>query len=596
MARRLLPGTYAKLAIDCDLRSGELRSIFENRVVGAVPPTTKSLYDFEGNIIDWDVDVDVIEQPGLNAIPRIFISGDGPVQQSDLDSLGERTTLAGIPKPAGLPGQPALTGQASNDLDVEFNTFYTFSLVNIYGEEGDKGDPTDSILVRDGMSATISDLGNLTAGLPDHALVAIRIYRITRLGANRLVAELPIGVNTFTDLIDEESHTRAPLFVTDDYFPPPMGLQGLHLMSNGVAIGFVGRVVYVSEPFRVGAWPYSFTVNSDVVGLSSFDNTAVIVTKGNPELATIYDPGNVNSAPLSIREPGVSKRSIVQGRGGVMYASPGALVFIGPSGYDLITDQTHDEHDWQDLQPQTFNSFFRDSQYIAFWGNENVGGGFVFDFRENSARVTRLSQWSCAGALREGTNELYLATARGTLELYQGGSRKVKRLYRSRTYGNGPPVYMSVGRVLCRDFRNNLSEQEQIEYNERRLELAASAHNESLVRQQLPEWIGFGGAIAQDTLAGGQGHLVNGLTVDDGNSIGGDSLGSLPLAYDELEVRETLKIFGDGELVDEMTYTSEEPERIAFSERYREWEWEEQGYHDVQQIDIAKTISEMGGH
>ena len=44
-------------------------------------------------------------------------------------------------------------------------------------------------------------------------------------------------------------------------------------------------------------------------------------------------------AILTNREPCVSKESVVQAGGGVIYATPSNLYFIGPSGGQSLTDE-----------------------------------------------------------------------------------------------------------------------------------------------------------------------------------------------------------------------------------------------------------------
>ena len=63
-------------------------------------------------------------------------------------------------------------------------------------------------------------------------------------------------------------------------------------MSNGIALGFVPgeRLVYVSEPFNANAWPFFFPVQDVPIGVSSYDNLAVIVTDGYPDCLLYTSP------------------------------------------------------------------------------------------------------------------------------------------------------------------------------------------------------------------------------------------------------------------------------------------------------------------
>ena len=131
--------------------------------------------------------------------------------------------------------------------------------------------------------------------------------------------------------------------------------------------------MYISEPNQLNAWPHNFSSQSDIVALSSFDNTLVILTTGYPEVATFYDPATIVPSILTNREPCVSKESVVQASGGVIYATPSNLYFIGPSGGQSLTENHYSDREFSRLKPETFNSAFRDGEYYAFHDGDAQG-------------------------------------------------------------------------------------------------------------------------------------------------------------------------------------------------------------------------------
>lgn len=593
----------AQLALDCTIVSHELRAMMTNAFSTSIA-ISNPLTIFLSND-EWVAFPEVVSAIGdsLNSSQsRIFwTSASSPPQQATLEQLNAGQSFEmGVPKP-NAPNLGTLNGP---EVDIATTSFFVTSFVNGFGEEGDKSDPSPLFDYFDGQDISVTNIGETNnPGVSEtNNVVAQRIYLQVE-GVPRFVAEVPItdtqypvaGAPPF--VISEFDFGEA--FTSEDFFAPPADMQGLHLMANGVAAGFSGRTVYLSEAFLPNAWPYSFEVSDDIAALSSFDNNLVILTDGYPEVAAILDPSNVSSAILADREPCVSARSVVQGAGGVIYATPSVLYFIGAGGGRALTEDYFDDTDWREYRPETFNSVFRDGQYIAFHDSlDKEGRGLVFDMRESNAVATQISDWTPAAHVRNGTNELYLVDGTDIL-LYQGGSERRTYTWRSKMHGGGSPFALTAYRILSCDFQDDF---EAFAADLEELTAAIIAEHEATFAfyDSLPEIYGLGGGINGFTLAGagietelaGQ-PIPPGVSATCGSAVGSGTAGNARTMISLGDVQVTLEVFKDKELIDTIVINSDDPDRIEYADRGRLWEYQVRGSIDVTQVSLAGSRGEL---
>lgn len=458
LSERLIGVNEATLALDCDLVSGELRAVHGNRAVASADdPNAQTLFILGGVYFTWPGDVSVVETPVNAAVRRLFWTGDGPPSQSEPDELAEgKSYLMGVPKPAAKPVVASITGPEP-DSQTRISSLYRFTFVNRWGEEGDASPPSDLFDYYSGQTMRVTGLGaGFNVGLENRAVVAYRLYRLS--GAeSKFVGEYPLSQGTVVD--SKKESELGEIYSAENYYIPPLDMQNLHIMANGVALGSVGSQIYASEPYDLNAWPYTITLQSPVVAISSFDNNAVFLTEGFPEIATIFDPRNISTTVLAEREPCLSRRGVVQGAGGVIYPSPSGLFYIGSGAARMLTEEYMDINDWQALAPTTFNAAYRDGQYITFFDAPGNRGGWIFDLREPTAMVRRLSQWVSASFVAEGTDEMYLVNG-ATIELYQGGQELLDYCWRGKLHGDGSPFALSSRRFISPDFADNPTAEE----------------------------------------------------------------------------------------------------------------------------------------
>ena len=595
-SQRNLGSNEAKVALDCAIVSDELRPLATNRVVDTVSiADPKTIFLVRDRWVAFPGIVNAITSNIESDEQRVFWTESGAFpQQATLEQLEFGVSFRmGVPKPAA-PTIDSLTGTGTGTVTT---TFYVATFVNAWGEEGDKSDPSDLVDFQLGQTMVVGTLGNVPANsgsIDEYNVVAVRLYRQDE-GAPKFVAEFPVSQNTFTE--DTGNTTLGESFSREDYFPPPVDMQGLHLMANGVATGFSGRTVYISEAFLPNAWPYSFEVSSDIVALSSFDNNLVVLTKGYPEIATILDPINVSSSQLSDREPCVSARSVVQGAGGVIYAAPSGLYLIAARGGQMITEQYFDDADWSKLKPETFNSVFRDGEYIAFHEGVAEGRALVFDTREPNAVVTQLSDWTCAAHVREGTDELYLVDG-VDISLYQGGERLRTYFWASKQHGGGSPFAIDCRRLLSCDFALNPTDEDLVTFQQ----VVADAITENgelfAIWNALPPIYGMGGGLNTHVFGGCGVQILpvsGGIPDQEVGTVfgGGQSGGAARIPLDLQLYTVELTVIKDKVVIDTQVVTDDEPERIEYSDRGRLWEYELRGTVAITQADLASSMSEL---
>ena len=600
---RNLNTNEAQLALDCMIVSDELRPMRVNSFSESIPATDPMTIFLDDD--DWITFDDIVYVIGdsLNSdLRRVYWTSENePPQQATIDLLNAGISYRiGVPQPAVPPGILQPTGEAVENDPETLTSFFITTLVNAYGEEGHRSDPSPLFNYMVGQTLTITGIGEeANPGVAEtYNVTAQRVY-LQIEGVPRFVAEIPFNETQHqfnSDMVFGEA------FNSEDYFPPPIDMQGLHLMANGVAAGFVGRTVFLSEAFLPNAWPFSFEVSDDIVGLSSYDNNLVIGTEGYPEVAAILDPSNVSSAVLADREPCVSQRGMVQGANGVIFPSPSVLYYVGAGGGRALTEDYFDDNDWADYAPETFNSVFRDGQYIAFHESDRKeGNALVFDMREVNAVATQISDWGSAVHVEAGSNNLFLAQG-NDIVLWQGGEQNRTYTWRSKMHGGGSPFALTAYRLLSCDFEDGGLIMGQA--FEELVEQIMSEHELSFeFWDSLSRVHGLGGAVNGFLFGGcgsfGEGDLdgrviPEGVNATQGSVFGNGTAGSarrIPASLSELSV--TIEIFKDKVKIDSITVTADDPGRINYADRGRLWEYELRGTVDLTQASLAGSIGEL---
>lgn len=273
--------------------------------------------------------------------------------------------VLGIPRPEHAPGL-TVTGGAIPTV----TRAYTYTWVSDIGEEGQPSDPT---LATGNASGTwhVTMTAPTPADKANRTLTTTRIYR-TETGTDGsvgffFVVELPIATLTYDDIVSSDIVANSEQLQSEDWSPPPTDLAGMVSMPNGMVAGWRANELWFCEPYRPHAWPvkYMLGVESPIMGLGTIDQNCMVLTSGQPYVATGVDPSQMALKKVQPLEPCTSPGSIVQTPGGVLYASNNGLILIGPSGGTNVTHDMIRKDEWLRL----FNlrtlqaSYFMDGYY-----------------------------------------------------------------------------------------------------------------------------------------------------------------------------------------------------------------------------------------
>lgn len=470
VADHLLNNQNASDALDCKLQNGELTPFKNTTIVGAVRNTIKTLYRYNHSYwFEWDSDVDVVPTPVVsanNALARIYFTGDGAprVTQSDYATVGvapypTTSFTIGVPaptnkatldievlEPAPASGQPATT---RDTLDLQ-TRFYTYTFINIWGEESAPASPAGPIDVYDDSHVRVNV--DITAeGSGYVPIEKVRIYR-SNTGTGRtefqLVTDIPYGTATYLDT-KKTKQLELVLLESLTWARPSDGMQGLVALPNGALAGFEGREVHLSMMNMPYAWPVEFrlSLDDDIVGISVVGANIVALTKTVPYLITGSQPSTMEPYRLPFNQACVSKRSIADVGGVMVFASPDGLFGVESSGkMTNLTEGVMSREEWQQYDIYNIHAHGHDGKYYAFTDSQ----AFVFDIR--SRDIMPLSFRAQAGYKDLFTDKLHIARDGALLE-WEGATAPVRYSWRTKEFRNTERS-LTCARVLADDYND----------------------------------------------------------------------------------------------------------------------------------------------
>lgn len=378
-----------------------------------------------------------------------------PASQTTYTDTLSATNLASRAAPTNPdaltpPDQPFAASGALQPTRNAETRVYTYTYVSEYGEEGPPSDPSESVDIDPESPVTVSNLSGAPTG--NYNIQKIYIYRTaTGTGATdyQFVKEILIGVSSTQDTIPQSA--LGEIMPSTDWIQPPADLQGLKLMANGIAIGWSqDKTICFSEPFQPHAYPakYRISVDSSVVGIGVFGQSAAILTKAYPYIVSGVDPASMMLAKLPLEQACVSKRSIVETGDGIMYASPDGLVLLGAGGARVVTSGVLSQEQWQAYNPSSIHGYWHENRYHGFYTVGNATKLFIFDPSGQTATWCEADVGAFAAHRAVQDDSLYTLTASGVETLFGGSG---KRTYRwvSKIADIPSPVNFSFGQVVA---------------------------------------------------------------------------------------------------------------------------------------------------
>ncbi len=411
-SNRLQRSNEAVRADNCKLLSGELRGLRETQLIYDFNPSTPAspiLRAFRlpvsvaaplpmGGSDTWvgfrDANVDFVRTPVLqDSFERYYWTSDS-YRLSGVPQYNTRARInaASASFKLGIPAPVAavtLTPAAGSSVTRS----YVYTFISAYGEEGPPSAPTVGV----GDPGTWGIAGMDTTVPSDLNITTKRIYRtVTGLTSTEYykVADVALATATYSDTALDEAIALNVIMPSLTWVGPPATLKGLTPHPGGFLIGFSGRDLYMSEPFRPHAWPIQYiqTMQTEIVGVAVYNNVIVVTTTSHPYTGEGMTPLSISMQKIDSIDPCVSRRSITTTLDGVYYSSPQGIVRATGGRTELATRKLFTREEWQlYFSPTTVLAVPYGLQYIAF---QTTSTGFIFSPAEELAPLTTLDRFS----------------------------------------------------------------------------------------------------------------------------------------------------------------------------------------------------------
>lgn len=455
LSPRLLPDTMSEYAENVDFSHGTLRPLQSDGSVtiapalGSISGATETIFRTKaGTWLAFTNDVDVVESPVAGDIyDRVYLTGYGSYPQITASPYNNVYKL-GLPRPSAptVNLSPSTSANVSSENPV--SRAYLVTFVTAFGEEGPPSLVTTSEIydVYTDQTVTVT-VGSAPSG---RNYAYIRVYRTDEDGTFRFLSQISSSGSSFTDsAADSALGEEVP---SSDWIAPDDSMIGLTAMPNGITAGFFGQTLCFSEAFLPHAWPeaYQLTTAYPIVGLSRTDTGLIVLTEGKPYMVQGADPAGMVMTELDIAQSCVSKKSIVDMGGSVIYASPDGLVGISGSRSAVVTDAIFTKDQWSTYAPSGLIGFRWEDRYVGF---SDRGGtypeGFVFDPRggQNAFSIIDRASDIVAGFNDLSSDELYLITASGSDLIFNGGTGYYSVDFHSKHFFTRRPINFGVCQV-----------------------------------------------------------------------------------------------------------------------------------------------------
>lgn len=432
----LLDTPEAVVADNVQLTSGTLAPLLGTTTLQALTKANpKTIWRYGTSAVETEYWLEFLDETDVMASPlpediwaRAYWTDGVKPKYGPSTAILSGSSYPGASYDLGIPAPtvtPLISGTAPTVAATAESRTVVITYVSAYGEEGPPSPASIVSTLDPAAPATYSNLGTAPSGA--YNITTKRIYRSSTVGSSaqfQFVAEIPVGQTSYTDNIAQAS--LGEILPSENWIAPPAALQGLRMLASGAAIGFVGNTAYLSEPNLPHAWPHKYPIDFQIVGVAAFDQSAVLLTSGYPFVLDGADPSAMTPRRLNMRQSCVSRGSIVETEGGVLYASPDGLVAVDSGGVSLVSTKHYTRKQWQELNPSSFKAFSHDGRYIATYvKTDGTRGMLVFDPTGQSPFHTTSSQ-NAATAITAAysdprTDTLYLAQG-GNIVRYNTGS------------------------------------------------------------------------------------------------------------------------------------------------------------------------------
>lgn len=590
---RLLPNMAATVARNIKLLSGEARGFRVPREVKDLTAesfTVRRAYRIEYQEYDGDEslwlafssrDVDVVRSPLVNdSHNRYYWAGDGVPKYSPVSRIISGSTPYHLGVPAPTSAAPTVTPPGAGT-DTTRSYLYTF--VSAYGEEGPPSTPSTPQTAAAGTWA-ISDMSVSPTGAADRNITHKRIYRTVPGQAGTaffFVAEIPVGDASYNDSAADDVVVSNNLLESTSWFPPDPTMEGFVAMPNGYLVGWNGRRLMFSEPYRPHAWPpeYEIGVEFEIVGLAVWGNVLIIGTKSNPYLGMGVSPAAFTTQKTNSVTPCLSRRGMVSSDAGVYYPSVNGIVLVDGPTPRIVTQDLVTKEEWlRRYNPHLFYAACYGLQYIAF---SSPSFGLVFNPSEPTARLVELDRFvGVEGIETDPYNGLvYLIDQDRVYEFDPESSERTYWRWRSKQFHLAKPANFAAAKIKF-DYT-------PIDVSQDVLEHYAPYNNARFAAGPL-------GTLGGHVLGGvqGKGQVPTWPEPENHMPLGGSPLISIePLLVSLSAVR--FIAYADGQKMFDRIVTDQELIRMPMGFKRDVWQFELVSNSNVYSLHVAETGREL---
>lgn len=472
LSNRLLPTSFASEASNCKLFSGELRGWNRPKLANTFSEafTPLKAYRIPNTPSDFWMafqyaNTNIVSGPLVNdAYDRYYWTAganDVPRYNTTARILASSSSYTlGIPAPTLTPTLVPTGGTAA-----AVTRAYVFTYISDLGEESAPSDPITASGPSD-ATWTFGALGtDISLDMPSSSSKPItvgtalkRVYRTITSTAGQttffFVADVAINTASYADTSSDEDIAFGNLLKSSSWNPPPSDLEGIVAHPNGFLIGFTGRDVYFSEPYRPHAWPAKYVVSTDydIKGLGIVGNAVGILTESTPYTAAGGHPSAMSLTKSTSVEPCLSSRGIVTLQNGIYYPSHNGLAFLTASGSLVITRRLLTKEEWQNnYDPENLVATRYGTRYLAFKDTHN---GLIFDPQEERAAIVDISR-------TDDISDVFTDTFSGAIYMLSGDNvyeweptdvtTPISYSWSSKDFEYTQPVNLSAGMVKLDD-------------------------------------------------------------------------------------------------------------------------------------------------
>lgn len=597
-SNRLIPNNNAEEALNVRLLSGELKGLAQPLLLHTFTgPTIKTAYRArkdDGTEV-WmgftNLDVDVVRGPVVeDSYNRYYWVGEEAfVAYNGLNQIeaNDPPFRLGTPRPSAAPTVSPPAGGTPE------TRAYVFTFVNEFGEEGAPSLPT----VATGDSAGTWNLTGLPTSGPDMTdrkpLQYKRIYRTATGEASAayyLVAEIAISATTYADTMLTAVLVRNAILEADGFEVPPDDLEGLIAHPNGFLVGFKGKELHFSLPYRAHAWDSTtvLAIEHKIVGLAVYSNMIAVMTNSQPYWAVGSDPRQISLVKSPSVEPCRSKGGIAQTVSGVLYPSSNGLVLFNEAGPKVVTYPILTKDEWADYSPDTLRAAQFAMRYIGFADDTN---GFVFAPSDNLGTFFKLDRFSGIDNVQTDvlTGDVWIVRENMVYQWEPPDAVPLYYTWRSKVFDLPMPLNFAAVMVKAMDVTPLATAEviaEAEAYNLERLN-AGALHTYG--------WATLGGSrtvsLAGDPFDPVEPGVLSGIQ-QNRLPVGGSPLFNIALLSGVTESA-VLNVYADGELKAALNVRPNQMQRLPSGFKAHTWQFELLGNMQVYSLAVATTAREL---